>query len=127
MTTPEKLRRLADRLSAQNPVAAIELRGAADDIEATIEQGRTEVVDVETTLGTQMTIRTQDEIVADLIRRAETLEHSARHAPHAKAQRIALRLAAHVLRVAAVANSRVPLQELPEPPPKLIVYDGGKK
>ena len=50
MTTPEKLRRLADRLSAQNPVAAMELRGAADDIEATIEQGRTEVVDVETTL-----------------------------------------------------------------------------
>lgn len=97
-----------------------------------------------------MTIRSQDEIVADLIQRADTLEHSARHAPHSKSARIALRLAAHVLRVAALDNSRVDSfstvreEFLPQlagrstvrayrammgsyRKPDLTVHDGGKK
>lgn len=49
-TTPDRLRKLADRLGANDPDAAAELRGAADDIEAMILQAQTDVVDIERTL-----------------------------------------------------------------------------
>jgi hypothetical protein len=50
-------------------------------------------------------IRTQHEIVADLLDRAERLEQSARTAKHTKQNRLILQVAARVLRVAALQNS----------------------
>jgi hypothetical protein len=55
--------------------------------------------------------RTQDEIVADLIRRADLLEQSAGNPDikHTKPNRLALRLCARVLRVAAEQNCEAQL------------------
>jgi hypothetical protein len=50
-------------------------------------------------------VRTQVEICADLIDRAEKLENSARTAGHRKHNREILLVAARVLRVAALQNS----------------------
>jgi hypothetical protein len=50
-------------------------------------------------------IRTQDEIIADLINRADLLEASARSGKHTKHGKIVLQVAARVLRVAALQNS----------------------
>ena len=53
----------------------------------------------------QANVRTQREIVADLLRRAELIETSARTAKHTKANKITLHVAARILRVAALQNS----------------------
>jgi hypothetical protein len=50
-------------------------------------------------------IRTQAEIIADLINRADLLETSARSGKHTKQGKIVLQVAARVLRVAALQNS----------------------
>ena len=71
-----------------------------------------------------MNIRTQDEIVADLVARAENLEHSARTARHSKANRLALQLAARVLRVAAEQNSRLAVADRTH---VLTIHEGGKQ
>lgn len=49
--------------------------------------------------------RTQDEIVADLRRRADIIETSARTKAHKRGDKIALLTAAQILRVAAEQNS----------------------
>jgi hypothetical protein len=49
--------------------------------------------------------RTQQQICADLIRRAQMMERSAALVKHTKANKIALQVAARALRVAAEQNS----------------------
>jgi len=81
-------------------------------------------------------IRTQDEIVADLIMRADILENWARDRKYGKKARDALELAATFFRVAAEHNSRdgeKPFDlsrleiEFRQTEIGLTVHDGGKK